>query len=125
MGAGSYAEMNAIWIGLAALFVLVIVARFTLGASTSDRAAANEKIKQGAAVVDVRTPAEYEAGHYKGATNIPLQELQSRLTEMGDKSMAIVVYCASGMRSARAAAILAAAGFTDVTDAGGLRNLEP
>lgn len=118
-------EMNTVWIGLVVLFVLGIVARLTLGASKADRAAANEKIKRGATVVDVRTPAEYEAGHYQGSTNIPLQELQRRLAEIGDKRKAIVVYCASGMRSAKATAILAAAGFTDVTDAGGLRNLEP
>ena len=43
---------------------------------------------------------------------------------MGDKKKAIVVYCASGMRSAKAVTILTAAGFTDVTNAGSLRNLE-
>lgn len=83
------------------------------------------KIKQGATVVDVRTPQEYATGHYEGATNIPLQDLQGRLTELGDKQKAIVVYCASGMRSAQAAKVLAAAGFTDVTNAGGLGNLKP
>ena len=86
-------------------------------------AAVSAAFAAGATVVDVRTPAEYESGHYKGAQNIPLQELPGRLAEVGDKTNAIVVYCASGMRSARAAKILTAAGFTDVTNAGGLQNL--
>lgn len=42
---------------------------------------------------------------------------------LSSKKQAIVVYCASGMRSARAAAILTAAGYTNVTNAGGLKNL--
>jgi phage shock protein E len=117
--------MNNLWIGLVVLIVFVMLARLTLGLSGADGAAAKEKIKQGATVVDVRTPAEYKAGHYKGSTNIPLQDLPGRLAEMGDKNRSIVVYCASGSRSAKAAKILTAAGFTDVTNAGGLRNLEP
>jgi phage shock protein E len=51
--------------------------------------------------------------------------LQDRLAEIGDKNKAVVIYCASGMRSAKAARILTAAGFTDVTNAGGLSNLKP
>ena len=117
--------MNALWIGIVVLGVIVLVAKFCLGASGANSAAVNEKIRQGATVIDVRTPAEYKSGHYKGATNIPLQELPNRLAEAGDKKKAIVVYCASGMRSAKAAEILAAAGFADVTNAGGLSNLEP
>jgi len=60
---------------------------------------------------------------YQGARNIPLQELQNRLAEVGKKSAPTVVYCASGMRSAQAAKILNKAGFTDVTNAGGIGNL--
>jgi phage shock protein E len=116
--------MNNLWIGLVVLLVFVVLAGLALGASGADSAAAKEKTKQGAMVVDVRTPAEYEAGHYKDSTNIPLQDLQSRLAEIRDKNKAIVVYCASGRRSATAAKILTAAGFADVTNAGGLRNLE-
>ncbi len=81
-------------------------------------------IEQGSTVVDVRTPAEYAGGHYAGATNIPLQELPGRLSELGDKTKSVVVYCASGIRSAHAARMLAAAGFTDVTNAGGLSALK-
>jgi phage shock protein E len=118
-------KMNTLWIGIVVLAAFVLLAKVSLGASGVDSAAAKEKIKQGAKVIDVRTPAEYESGHYQGSTNIPLQELQNRLAEAGDKKKAIVVYCASGNRSAKAAKILTAAGFTDVTNAGGLKNLKP
>ncbi|MEI6563183.1 MAG: rhodanese-like domain-containing protein [bacterium] len=115
--------MNALWVGIVILGVIVLVAKVGLGGSGANSAAAKEKIKQGAMVLDVRTPAEYESGHYQDAKNIPLQDLQNRLDQLGDKKKAIVVYCASGMRSAKAANILTAAGFMDVTDAGGLSNL--
>ena len=115
--------MNTIWIGVVCVVVVVLIARVGLGASGVNKAAVQEKIEQGATVLDVRTAGEYESGHYKGAKNIPVQDLQDRLTELGEKKKAIVVYCASGMRSAQAAKILTAAGFTDVTNAGGLRNL--
>lgn len=114
--------MNSLWIVILVLAVVVVVLKFGLGASGTG-AAAKAKIQQGARVVDVRTPAEYGAGHYEGATNIPLQELQGRLAELGDRQKPLVVYCASGMRSAQAAKLLVAAGFTDVTNAGSLKNL--
>jgi phage shock protein E len=117
--------MNTLWIGTVVLVVVVLLAGFSFGAPGIDTPAAKEKIKQGAKVIDVRTPAEYDSGHYQGATNIPLQELQSRLADVGDKKKAIVVYCASGTRSAKAAKILTAAGFADVTNAGGLNDLKP
>lgn len=115
--------MNALWIGIVVLGIVVFVAKVGLGGGAS-MVVVKEKIRQGAKVIDVRTASEYEAGHYKGAVNIPVQELSNRLAEAGDKKQAIVVYCASGMRSAQAAKILTAAGYTDVTNAGGLSNLE-
>ena len=106
------------------LALLALIVKFSLGISGVDRAAARRKIKLGATVIDVRAPGEYGTGHYEGAKNIPLQELQNRLVEVGDRQNPIVVYCASGARSAQAAVILSAAGFTDVTNAGGLKNLK-
>jgi len=85
---------------------------------------ARSKIKQGARVVDVRTPREYAAGHYAGALNIPLQELERRLSEVGPLTKPVVVYCRSGSRSASAKKILVKAGFKDVTDAGALESLQ-
>jgi rhodanese-related sulfurtransferase len=62
-------------------------------------------------IVDVREPGEYASGHIKGAVNIPLSTFNpDRLT----RSRPVVVYCLSGMRSARALQRLQAAGFPDV-----------
>jgi phage shock protein E len=80
-----------------------------------------------ALLLDVRTPQEYQQGHVPSAKNIPIQEFSSRLHEIevlagGDKTHPIVVYCESGGRAARAKRILAGAGFTKVTNLGGLRD---
>jgi rhodanese-related sulfurtransferase len=68
-------------------------------------------------LVDVRTPEEFAAGSVKGAVNIPLDEVESRITEFQGKEE-IVVFCRSGNRSAQAISILAANGITNVTNGG-------
>jgi phage shock protein E len=85
-----------------------------------NRAAILEKIKSSSLILDVRTSDEYAEGAYPGARNVPVQELADRLAELGPKAAPVIVYCASGARSARAARILKGAGFADVTDCGGL-----
>lgn len=82
-----------------------------------------DKIKGGARIVDVRSPDEFADGHYQGAINIPVDALQRRLGELGPKGEPHVLYCASGARSAFAAKLLKAAGFTDVVNAGGLGDM--
>ncbi|GBF51474.1 rhodanese-like protein [Leptospira ryugenii] len=82
-----------------------------------------DKLKMGAVVLDVRTKAEFETGHFPGAKHIPVDELESRLSELGGKEKAIVVYCASGMRSGRAKSVLESNGYIDVTNAGGLSQM--
>lgn len=69
-------------------------------------------VAQGALLLDVRTPAEYQEGHVPDAFNLPVQELPSRLSEVGPTSRPIVVYCRSGGRSAQAAQLLTKAGYT-------------
>lgn len=81
------------------------------------------KIQAGAAVIDVRSPDEFADGAYPGARNIPVNVLTSRLAEVGPKDKPVVVYCASGGRSAVAQQILKANGWTDVTNAGGLGDM--
>ena len=79
-----------------------------------------DMIKSGAKIVDVRTMEEFEDEHYPNAVCIPVNELQARLGELGDKTTPIVVYCASGSRSGYAARVLAMSGFKKVVNAGGL-----
>ena len=82
-----------------------------------------EKIEAGARIVDVRTPAEFKDGAYAGAVNIPISALRARMNELEPRNAPIVLYCASGARSGQGARLLKQAGFTDVTNAGGLDDM--
>ncbi len=71
-------------------------------------------------LLDVRQGSEFEAGHLPGALHIPLAELHDRLKEL-DPKLPVIIYCAVGLRSRAAAALLGQAGFTEVHHmAGGL-----
>lgn len=63
-------------------------------------------IEEGGTIIDVRTPAEFQSGHPKGAINIPLQNLENKIKDIKKMKQPIIVCCASGMRSASAKAIL-------------------
>lgn len=97
-------------------------------ATAKDPAAARQLVAAGAVVVDVRTPEEYAGGHLPTAVNLPVQTFApadvDKLTG-GDKSKPVVVYCASGKRSAKAKAALDAAGYTNVVNGGGYDDLVP
>lgn len=82
----------------------------------------SDLVKNGAIILDVRTPAEYKGGHIKGSKNIPLQTLTNELGKL-DKSKTIITCCASGMRSAQAKSILKSKGFNEVHNGGGWASL--
>lgn len=73
-------------------------------------------------MLDVRTAGEYKEGYIGNATNISVTELGSKLGHLpADKETPILVYCLSGARSSRAAAMVAKDGYTNVYNlAGGL-----
>ncbi|MEY3236287.1 MAG: hypothetical protein RI883_388 [Bacteroidota bacterium] len=81
-----------------------------------------EMVKQGAMIVDVRTPAEYQGGHIKGSVNIPLQVLDKNIAKL-KKDKPVITCCASGMRSGSAKSMLKAKGF-DVHNGGGWNSLQ-
>ncbi len=64
-------------------------------------------------LLDVRTAEEYKEAHIRGAISIPLAELDNRTEEL-NKSKKIIVYCCSGLRSAKASDILIKHGFKRV-----------
>ena len=72
----------------------------------------------GAVLLDVRERDEYAQGHIPGGVNLPLSELEEGAASL-DKDAPLFVYCLSGGRSSRAAAMLKAMGFT-VKDIGGI-----
>lgn len=72
-------------------------------------------------VLDVRMPEEFAEGHLEDALLIPDYELDARAeAELPDKDALILVYCRSGRRSAAAAGKLAAMGYTNIYDMGGI-----
>lgn len=75
-------------------------------------------------IVDVRTPEEFEQAHIVGAVNIPVEspDFAERIAEL-DPDEPYLLYCRTGRRSDLAAQQMAAAGFTDITDAAGLADL--
>jgi rhodanese-related sulfurtransferase len=73
-------------------------------------------VAEGAVLLDVRTPEEFRQGHPEPARNIPVQELAQRLSEVGPPGTKVVVYCASGGRSAMATGLLQRGGYPDVLD---------
>ena len=75
-------------------------------------------VRGGAAIIDVREPGEYMAGHVPGAVLIPVGQLPSRTAEL-DRNAPVYVVCASGNRSATMTAFLRNAGFDAYSVAGG------
>ena len=72
----------------------------------------------GAVVIDVRQPDEYDEGHVPGARLIPLGEVGQRLDEVPADAEVLVI-CRSGGRSLKAAEVMAATGRRPVNVAGG------
>lgn len=82
-----------------------------------------EEVTTGPLIVDVRSVEEFVRGAYPGAVNIPLDELEHRMSELGDTDREIVLYCASGARSAYALRILQYNGFTNAENGGGITKM--
>lgn len=79
-------------------------------------------LREGALVVDVRSPGEFAAGHAAGTRNIPLGDLEREAKDL-DPNKWILVCCASGTRSGMARRWLLRHGFSQVLNAGSWRNL--
>lgn len=107
---------------LAIAFALLLVIAFLALRPRPDVSGAEARalVEAGARLVDVRSHDEYAQGHLPGATNLPLGEIARRAAEIGPADSKVVVYCSRGVRSARAAQMLRARGFTDVLDLGAM-----
>ena len=79
-------------------------------------------IKEGAFIVDVRTPGEFVSGHAKASVNIPLDQLPQQLSKFKNKQN-IIVCCQSGGRSGQAKIILEKNGIVNVINGGSWNNV--
>jgi phage shock protein E len=113
--------MNRTQLIVLVVAVVIFGIFFWLKRSDVSSADARKMVESGASLVDVRSPEEYRAGHIDGAVNIPVGELDRRMGEI-PKDRGVVLYCQSGMRSARAASLLRDAGFSHVHNLGGMGN---
>lgn len=107
------------WIGLL-IFVVVIAAMILVRRlGQVSLPAAREHLRNGALLVDVRTQAEFAAGHLPKSINFPLNEIEAQLPRrVKDHNQALLLYCQSGMRSAIARRKLRAMGYTNVFQLG-------
>ena len=77
--------------------------------------------ESGYIILDVRTPEEFAERHIPDAINIPNEVIgKEEIAELPDKEQMILVYCRSGNRSKQASEKLAALGYTNVYEFGGI-----
>lgn len=67
-------------------------------------------------LIDVREPREHRVAKIAGAELRPLGEIQNWASELPDRDEQIILHCHHGMRSERAASVLARLGFTNVSN---------
>jgi phage shock protein E len=104
-------------IAAAVLFFVFLMWRMRPDISGAE---AGELVKKGARLLDVRTAGEFAGGGLPKARNVPVADLGGRFGELGDKGKPIVVYCATGSRSAMAKRMLVGAGFQTVRNLGAM-----
>ncbi len=77
--------------------------------------------ESGYIILDVRTLEEYNDSHIPGAICVPNEEIgTAEISELPDKEQLILVYCRSGRRSKEASKKLAAMGYTEIYEFGGI-----
>lgn len=95
------------------IIFLLIISLFSGCSSVSDEdiLKAREAVKNGALIVDVRTPEEFKVKHIVGAINLPIEEIMKNNINL-KKDKEIVVYCRTGSRSRVSAKVLREQGWS-------------
>lgn len=75
-------------------------------------------VREGALIVDVRSPREFSHGHIPGAINIPVEQLRHNFHQFSGKQQVIIACCTDGSKSWYAKNLLDANGYRSVYDAG-------
>jgi phage shock protein E len=111
-----------------AAFAIVAIAGSVLLRGQSNQIsseAAQEYLKKGALVIDVRTPAEFGASHLPNAINIPLAQIESGSPlPLKDKNQVLLLHCQGGMRSAKATKLFSDMGYVNVFNLGSYSRAE-
>lgn len=108
---------------IALIVFIVIFKLFSLKGRISKKKY-NEIKDTNPVIIDVRTVNEYNSGHIKGSLNIPHDEILKGIKKLKiNKDRVIILYCASGTRSAFALNSLKSEGFNDIYNGGTLSYL--
>jgi phage shock protein E len=84
--------------------------------------AARAFLKQGAKVIDVRTPGEFSSEHLPDAVNLPLGDIAEKIARAApDKNQVLLLHCLAGGRSGMAVRKLKGLGYRNVYNLGGYR----
>jgi rhodanese-related sulfurtransferase len=108
----------AIWVVVAAAivavgFLILRPATGSTGVVNVDAQEAEELVADGVRTIDVRTPGEYDTARIPGAENVPVQAVEAASASW-DPSEPILIYCATGSRSAGVVDYLAEQGFETI-----------
>jgi len=101
------------WIIFVITIALLIAYMFLRRKNQISAEQAVAALKQGALLIDMRSPAEFATGHLKGAINMPLQQIDSLISGyVTDKNQVLLLHCQSGTRSDIGKSKLNALGYT-------------
>lgn len=107
------------WIGFLVVLGLALGYMYVKRAGQVSSKDAEEYLKNGAIIVDVRNPSEYESGHLMRAQNMPLDRIEMLATSMvKDKNKPLLLHCSTGVRSSMAKKKLEALGYKNVFNLG-------
>jgi phage shock protein E len=104
---------------LALVLLVVILPKLQQTSLSSEELRA--LLERGAVVIDVRSPEEFAGGSAPGAVNLPLGRIEVGIGPLApDRAVPLILFCASGARSASAARQLRGLGYDEVINLGGL-----
>ena len=98
----------------ACIFILILsLGLFSACSKISDEELiqARDAVKNGAIIVDVRTPKEFREKHIKGAVNVPIDAIMKGQFKL-PKDKELVLYCRTGSRSSMSAKVLKEQGWS-------------
>ena len=111
-------------LSMASVLGLLLVSSL-FGSPADKNSEISKRLKEGALLVDARTPGEFSAKHVQGAINLPYDTIAHSIGQYEtNKTKAIVIYCRSGNRSGRAKESLIEMGYTNVLNAGSIGNMQ-
>jgi phage shock protein E len=107
------------WIPFLVVLVLAFGYMYIKRSGQVSSKEATEYLRNGAIIVDVRNPSEYESGHLMQAQNLPLDRIEMLATSMiRDKNKPLLLHCSSGVRSLMAKRKLEGLGYKNVYNMG-------